>query len=95
MAVLSLIFWSVFEPGDEGGQLSDRFFVGSATFLFGGQFRFAEPLMRRAVKIFYKSCETTGHEHPQMQAALGINRGFLTDLELSGEEIDRRLRRFV
>ena len=42
MTVAALVFGAVFEPGDQSGELLDRFFVGHAAFFFAGQFGFAE-----------------------------------------------------
>ncbi len=55
----------------------------------------ADPLMRRNVEVLCRFNETTGHEHLNLRASLSNCRDLLTDMELSGEEIDRRLRRFV
>ena len=51
----------------------------------------AEPLMRRAVEIFSKFGETTGHEHPHMQTAIGNYRRLLEAMKLPEDEIERRI----
>jgi tetratricopeptide (TPR) repeat protein len=52
----------------------------------------AEPLMRRQVIIFRKFGETTGHEHPHMQAAIENYRQLLAAMGLTDAEVDARLR---
>jgi len=52
----------------------------------------AEPLMRRHVVIFRKFGESTGHEHPHMQAAISNYTGLLKAMGLPEDEIRRRVR---
>ena len=52
----------------------------------------AEPLVKRALEIFVKSGRTTGHEHPRLQTAVAKHRGILEALNLSRDEIERRVR---
>ena len=51
----------------------------------------AEPLMRRHVVIFAKFQQTTGHEHPHMQAAKENYFDLLTEMGLDRAEADRRV----
>jgi tetratricopeptide (TPR) repeat protein len=51
----------------------------------------AEPLMRRALVILRKFRESTGHEHPHFQAAIGNYTGLLLAMKLPEEEVKRRV----
>ncbi len=48
--------------------------------------------MRRALAIFRKVGESTGHEHPHMQTVIGNYTGLLQAMGLTGKEIRRRVR---
>ena len=52
----------------------------------------AEPLMARAVCVFSRFQRSTGHEHPNMRAALENFRRLLTDLKLAEPEIAARIK---
>ena len=52
----------------------------------------AEPLMRRMVAIFHQFGVKTGHQHPNMQAALANYRGLLEAMKLSEDEIAERVK---
>ena len=51
----------------------------------------AEPLLRRCVAIFSKFAQSTGHEHPHMQAVTDNYRQLLAALGLSAAEIHAKL----
>jgi tetratricopeptide (TPR) repeat protein len=51
----------------------------------------AEPLFRRMVSIMKHFNDSTGHEHPHWRAALANYIGLLQAMDLSEEEIARRL----
>jgi hypothetical protein len=51
----------------------------------------ADPLMRRAVKIYRRFRETTGHEHPHMQQVIRNYSALLSDMHIGPDEIQRRV----
>jgi tetratricopeptide (TPR) repeat protein len=52
----------------------------------------AEPLMARDVRIFFRFQRSTGHEHPNMRAALESYRRLLTELKPAEPEIAARIK---
>ena len=51
----------------------------------------AEPLMRRALAIYANFTRETGHEHPNLEIVRSNYLGFLEEMGLSDEEIERKI----
>ena len=51
----------------------------------------AEPLMRRALKIFLHFTQTTGHEHPHLRVAKNNYVGLLKQMNQTPEQIRAQL----
>ena len=52
----------------------------------------AEPLMRRALEILLKFTRSTGHPHPNLQAAVNNYAGLLEEMGWTEEQVLARLR---
>jgi hypothetical protein len=55
----------------------------------------AEPLMRRVVEIFVQFGKATGHQHPNMQAAIENYTLLLEAMRLTEPEIKQRMAKII